>query len=174
MASSPPQQSTTSESESAPTATDPGVADLEKKRRIFLMHDMRRDGKIGIVQLGDCLRVMGINPSEACVRQHQQQLRAGAIGRISFNEFISIYKKISKEMQNNPCNLTQQAEEFISTLRVFDEEGNGHMPAARLRHILTQCGDCMSPTEMNELLNNRVNEQGLVNYIEFVHAIMNG
>ncbi|EDW75828.1 uncharacterized protein Dwil_GK14989 [Drosophila willistoni] len=174
MASSLPQNTTTSETESEPSTTTTDPAELERIRRIFLTHAMRSDKKISTAQLGDCLRVVGINPSEACVRQHQQQLRDGAIGRISFDEFMSVYEKISKEMQNNPCNLTQQAEEFISALRLFDEKGTGHMPAARLRHILTQCGDCMSPTDMDELLKNRVNAQGLVNYIEFVHAIMNG
>lgn len=135
-------------------------------RRQFLQHDLRGDAKIGHSQLGDCLRVLGLNPSGASIRQHIRQLGERHIERISFDEFLSIYKSIQESEAK------AEADQFISGLSCFDEQHTGYIPAIRLRHILANCGECLTKRELDELFENRVNDQGLVNYVELVHAIM--
>jgi len=139
---------------------------LQRMRRQFLQHDQRGDFKIGHTQLGDCLRVLGLNPSEDSVCQHIRELHERHIERISFDEFLSIYKSI-QQSEPNP-----NAEELISGLSHFDEQNTGYIPAIRLRNILANCGECLTKTELDEILDNQVNDQGLVSYAELVHAIM--
>ncbi|XP_017857036.1 PREDICTED: myosin-2 essential light chain [Drosophila arizonae] len=148
-------------------------AELKRMRQLLQQFDQCDDGKIELSQLGECLRVLGANPSERCVRQHVRQLRAGHIERVPFDEVMSIHasivsstRKAAKESRPDTI-----AEQLILGLRFFDEHNTGFISAARLARVLTTCGERLTKEEMNELLVGRVNDQGLVNYVEFVHAI---
>ncbi|XP_030384541.1 myosin-2 essential light chain [Scaptodrosophila lebanonensis] len=140
---------------------------LKEIRSIFRLHDNYGDNKIAVTQVGNCLRVLGTNPSEAVVRKYIEQL--GPTGRITFDKFLDIYEDILRM----PC--THAAEDLIASLRLFDDAGNGKMSAAHLRRLLTTCGgEQLSFKELDELLSQRVDAKGQINYVEFVHMIMNG
>lgn len=142
-----------------------------KMRRTFQQFDQRGDGKIGLSQLGDCLRILGANPSEKSIRQHTRQLRDNQIERISFDEVMSIYESIMELAAVHQAGPGSVADQLIFGLRLFDEQNTGYIKAAWLARILTSCGERLTQDEMNELLADRVNDQGLVNYVELVHAI---
>ncbi|EDW64488.1 myosin-2 essential light chain [Drosophila virilis] len=146
-------------------------AQRKKMRRTFQQFDQHGDGKIGLLQLGDCLRILGANPSEKSIRQHTQQLRDNQIERISFDEVMSIYESIMSLAAVYQAGPGSVADQLIFGLRLFDEKNTGYIKAAWLGRILTSCGEHLTQDEMNELLADRVNDQGLVNYVEFVHAI---
>ncbi|XP_034667949.1 myosin-2 essential light chain [Drosophila subobscura] len=144
-------------------------------RDAFKQHEQRGDGKISVAHLGDCLRVMGTNPTESLVQHHMRQLQAAGLQRISFEEVLAIYTSLGKDSGVLDGKQSQKmAAEYISSLRLLDVQGTGYLPAARLRRVLTKCSECLSEEEMDELLKDRVNDQGLVNYVDLVHAIMNG
>lgn len=135
--------------------------------------DHHGDGKIELSQLGDCIRVLGANPSEKSIRQHVRKLRASHLERVPFDEVMSIYESIvaaagAAAKRNGPGTV---AEQLIYGLRFFDEHNTGYIPAARLARVLTNCGERLTNEEMKELLAGRVNDLGLVNYVEFIHAI---
>ncbi|EDW11532.1 myosin-2 essential light chain [Drosophila mojavensis] len=148
-------------------------AELKRMRQLLQQFDQCDDGKIELSQLGDCLRVLGANPSERCVRQHIRQLRAGHIERVPFAEVMSIHASIvsSARKAAKESGPGTMAEQLILGLRFFDEHNTGFISAARLARVLTTCGERLTKEEMNELLVGHVNDQGLVNYVEFVHAI---
>ncbi|SPP79759.1 myosin-2 essential light chain [Drosophila guanche] len=142
-------------------------------RDAFKQHEHRGDGKISVEHLGDCLRVMGANPMESLVQHHIRQLQAAGLQRISFDEVLAIYTGLGKNSAVLDAKQGQEkAAEFISSLRLLDVQGTGYLPAARLRRVLNKCSECLSEEEMDELLKDRVNDQGLVNYVDLVHAIM--
>ncbi|KAH8289946.1 hypothetical protein KR018_008940, partial [Drosophila ironensis] len=138
---------------------------------IFLMHDRRGDNKISISDLGDCLRVMGANPSEAMVEHHMRLLEAGSLQRITFDECLNVYTSLEKL---NSKQKAAEEQQFISTLRLLDEDGTGYIHANRIFRLLTQFGEALSEVEVHELLQGRVNEKGMVDYKELVHFIMYG
>ncbi|KAH8271880.1 hypothetical protein KR044_008668 [Drosophila immigrans] len=140
---------------------------LQRMHREFLEHSQRGDAKIEHSQLGDCLRVLGLNPSEASIRQHIRQLDERHIERISFDEFMSIYKSVQSSDTTPP-----EAEHFIAGLSPLDEQHTGYIAATRLRYVLANFGECLTEAELDALLQNHVNDQGLVNYAELVHALM--
>ncbi|KAH8419428.1 hypothetical protein KR222_011482 [Zaprionus bogoriensis] len=146
---------------------------LQQLREQFLQHDQRGDAKIGYSQLGDCLRVVGANPSEASIRDHIQSLRERHVERISFDDFLAIYDSVQSENAAVTGDPAVIAEQFIDCLRHFDEQNTGYIPAGRLRHILTNCGERLTVEEVDQLLNDCVNDHGLVNYAEFVNMILN-
>ncbi|XP_016956564.1 myosin-2 essential light chain [Drosophila biarmipes] len=142
---------------------------------IFLGHDTRGDNKISIRHLGNCLRVMGANPTEAMVSQHVREYQASTMDRISFDEVLTIYGSLGKHGgRSSPKRKLVEEERLTYSLSIFDTDNSGYLTAIRIRRLLTQCGERMSAFEVDELLKGRINEQGLVNYKELIHDIVNG
>ncbi|KAH8255622.1 hypothetical protein KR038_007487 [Drosophila bunnanda] len=158
-----------------PARPKPKRSHILEMHDVFLKHDSRGDNKIATSALGDCLRAMGANPSEQVVKKHICLLEAGTIRRISFDEVMTIYSSLGKSVTkpSAPRKRTQELE-FTSSLRLYDVDNSGFLPAARIRRILTCCEDCMSEAEVNELLEGRIDAHGMVNYGELIHDIVNG
>jgi len=132
----------------------------------FTLFDNRGDGKISISQLGDVLRALGQNPTEAEVKKCCSQSKQD--DRIGFDVFLPILQTISK----NKC--TDTAEDFIEGLRHFDKDGSGYISSAELRHLLTTLGEKLTDDEVEQLLNGQEDSQGNVHYEEFVRMVMSG
>ncbi|EDV99326.1 myosin-2 essential light chain [Drosophila grimshawi] len=146
---------------------------LRKMRQIFLQFDQCGDCNISHSQLGECLRVLGSNPSEASIRQYIRELIASCYERVSFDEFLPIYDCIMSRSTAHQfgADTAFNNEQFKSGLRFFDEHKTGYISADRLRRVLTTSGERLTEVEVNDLLENHVNDQDLVNYEEFVNAI---
>lgn len=98
-------------------------------------------------QLGDVLRALGQNPTEAEVKKCCSQLKAEE--RIAFDVFLPILQSVVR----NKC--SDSAEDFIEGLRHFDKDGSGYISSAELRHLLTTLGmlpnltSCRHPDPLN-------------------------
>lgn len=131
----------------------------------FLLFDNRNDGKISVSSLGNVLRALGQNPTEAEVKKCCNQFKPDE--RITFDTFLPILQTISK----NRC--TDQAEDFIEGLRHFDKDGSGYISSAELRHLLTTLGEKLTDDEVEQLLNGQEDSQGNIHYEDFVRVVMN-
>jgi len=143
-----------------------GSYNEEEFQETFQLFDNRGDGKIQMNQVGDVLRALGQNPTEAEVKKLTQSHRQDE--RISFEVFLPMYSSISKNKSSDT------AEDFIEGLRHFDKDGNGYISAAELRHLLTTLGEKLSDEEVEQLVTGHEDSQGNVNYEEFVRAVMSG
>ena len=121
---------------------------------------------INVSQLGDVLRALGQNPTEAEVKRCSSQLKPDQ--RISFEVFLPILQTISKSKTSDT------AADFIEGLRHFDKDGSGYISSAELRHLLTTLGEKLTDDEVEQLLVGQEDQQGNVNYEDFVRNIMNG
>ena len=83
--------------------------------------------------MGEVLRALGQNPTEAEVKRLVQDHKAD--GRISFETFLPILQTVSSKR------LTDTVEDFVEGLRHFDKDGNGFVTAAEMRHLLTSLGE---------------------------------
>lgn len=132
----------------------------------FSLFDNKGDGKIYASQLGEVLRAMGQNPTEAEVKKCGFSQEPDK--RISWEMFLPILATISKNREKPVL------EDFVEGFRVFDKEQNGFIHSAELRHLLTNLGERLTDDEVNELLQGHEDSQGNVNYEEFVKNVMNG
>eukprot|EP00057_Strongylocentrotus_purpuratus_P031829 XP_785794.1 PREDICTED: myosin-2 essential light chain [Strongylocentrotus purpuratus] len=136
---------------------------LSEMQECFSLFDKRGDGKIDTEQLGDVMRANGGNPTQAEVRKLLQDFDSGH--RVPFEEFLPIMTATMKKKEQG----TQ--DEFIEGLRVFDQEGNGSINLAELRHVLTNLGEKMTDEEVDSLVGGCEDAQGQVNYEEFVKMV---
>jgi len=132
----------------------------------FQLFDNRGDGKISVSQLGDVLRALGQNPTEAEVKKCCSQLKPD--DRIGFDVFLPILQTVCKSR----C--TDTAEDFIEGLRHFDKDGSGYIRSAELRHLLTTLGEKLNDDEVEQLLGGQEDAQGNVHYEEFVRMVTSG
>jgi len=139
---------------------------ISECQETFSLFDNKGDGKIFAHQLGEVLRAMGQNPTEAEVKKCGFSDKPDL--RISFEMFLPILTAISRNREK------PVPEDFIEGFRVFDKEQNGFIHSAELRHLLTNLGEKLTDDEVNELLQGHEDAQGNVNYEEFVKSVMNG
>jgi calmodulin len=64
-------------------------------------------------------------------------------------------------------------EKLIESFKVFDEDGNGVISAAELRHVMTNLGEELTDEEVDEMIRGAdVDGDGQINYEEFVKMMM--
>jgi len=143
--------------------TEDQIAEFQET---FLLFDQRGDSKISGHQLGDVLRAMGQNPTEADVKKTSHSNDPEY--RITFEQFLPILQAISKNKDNTSLN------DFVEGFKVFDKEQNGTISSAELRHLLTNLGEKMTDEEVSELLIGQEDAHGNVNYEEFIKTVMSG
>lgn len=143
----------------------PGFSEeqLSDFRDAFTLFDDRGDDKIHKQHLGEVVRALGLNPTEADIKKCMKDL---ASERISFEQFLPIYEDLSKKKDDST------EEDFIEGLRVFDKDGSGMINSAELRHLLTTLGERLSDDEVEQLLAGLEDKHGNVNYEEFVRMLL--
>lgn len=64
-------------------------------------------------------------------------------------------------------------DQVISSLKVFDKEGNGKIAVSELKHILTQMGETLTDREVNEVMADfEASSDGTIKYEKFVAALL--
>lgn len=64
---------------------------------------------------------------------------------------------------------TDSEEEVREAFKVFDKDGNGFISAAELRHVMTNLGEKLSDTEVEEMIREADTDgDGQINYDECV------
>merc|ERR1712198_20015 len=137
---------------------------ISEFQEAFSIFDQKGDGKIQVTQIGEVLRALGQNPTEADVKRLSHQHRPDE--RISFEQFLPILQTISRQRP------VDTADDFIEGLRHFDKDGNGYISSAELRHLMTHLGEKLTDEEVEQLLTGQEDSQGNVNYEEFVRIVL--
>jgi calcium-binding protein CML len=143
---------------------------------VFSLYDDRGDNHIPKHYLGEGLRALGLNPTEAEIRSLLADLCR--VERLSIQQFQVIYERLNRQKD-----YVIPAEEFIDGLRVFDKDGNG-----LIRHLLTTLGmkvqvefliqliyylgERLTDDEVEQLISEFEDKKGMIRYEDFVKAVL--
>ncbi|KAG8936690.1 hypothetical protein FRC02_000148 [Tulasnella sp. 418] len=139
------------------------MSDNAEYKEAFALFDKKGTGTVPREVLGDLLRALGQNPTQAEV----SDIVDGAPREVDYRTFLSI---LNRPDGFKPAGT---ADEFVRGFQVFDKEGNGFIGAGELRYVLTQLGEKMTDEEVDELMKGvQVTPDGNVNYETFTRMLL--
>jgi calmodulin len=92
------------------------------------------DGAITPKDLGDVMRSLGRNPTEAELQDMINDVDVDGDGNVDFSEFLTMVVNDTRDPD------TESDEEFIEAFKIFDEDCNGYIGTAELRHVMAKFG----------------------------------
>jgi len=142
---------------------------LSDYRDCFSLFDKTGENKIAYYEVGECLRAIGLNPTNAEVSKVLNHPSQDEINSklVSFEEFIPMLSQVQRQ------GVKTSTEAMVDGLKVFDSEGNGTVSAYELRHVLTSLGEKLSEEEVEQLFVGQEDQNGCINYEDFVSLVMN-
>ena len=134
-------------------------------KNIFDKFDSNKDGFVNSLELANILKSIDINVSDEEIKQILLELDLEKNGEINYEELLELVEKRQKE--------TDPAEKVINAFKLFDKEGNGLINISELKHIISNFGNNIQESEINDLLNEAdIDMDGYINYEEFVRTMI--
>src|SRR5689334_17583790 len=96
---------------------------------IFTLLDRDNSGSLDVEELGNGLRALGLNPTEAEIRHLMEECDTDHNGGLSLEEFVRLYKRC--------FTITVVTEEEVrAQFKRLDKNNNGTVEADELRELL--------------------------------------
>ncbi|KAL8136658.1 hypothetical protein V2J09_002659 [Rumex salicifolius] len=138
---------------------------ISEFKNAFSVFDKDGDGCITTKELGNVMRSLGQNPTEAELQDMINEVDADGNGTIDFTEFLNLMARKMKD--------TNSEEDLKVAFRVFDKDQNGFISAAELRHVMTNLGEKLTDEDVDEMIREAdVDGDGQINYDEFVKVML--
>lgn len=136
----------------------------EKRKAAFVecfsFYDKGKQGKVETKFLGEMMRCLQLNPTnaevDALISQH------GSGGFVARDAFVEICDR--KESNPDP----KEAEKLMESFKVFDKEGQGFISVQELKYLLQTLGEKIPNEVLEALLKDADNGNGQVNYASFI------
>ena len=131
----------------------------------FNMFDTNHDGTITSQKIGELMRKLGKNPTEAQLAQIIENVAKPDSKQIGFDDFVELMEQNNKE--NDP------EIEIINTFQIFDKDNNGLISNEEFFHIIRTFGETLTNEEIQEIITEAdVDGDGYINYEEFVRMMI--
>ncbi|XP_023330204.1 calmodulin isoform X3 [Eurytemora carolleeae] len=126
----------------------------------FAHFDRLNCGIIPTKLLGQVLRFVGENPSEAEIQDMMNEVDASSTGSFRFPSFLVM---MARKYDDNSAE-----DEIREAFKVFDSDGNGFINRQELRYVMMNLGENMEEEEIECLIDEiDIDGDGQINYEEF-------
>ncbi|XP_054004234.1 myosin light chain alkali isoform X1 [Hylaeus anthracinus] len=146
---------------------DLSAKDVEKAEFAFSIYDADGSNQIDAVDLGNVLRALNLNPTNATIEKLGGTKKKGE-KLMKLDEFLPIYSQCKKDKEQG-C-----YEDFIECLKLYDKQENGMMLGAELSHTLLALGEKLAENEVEQVLRECMDpedEDGFIPYAPFLRRL---
>lgn len=138
--------------------------ELEEFKQVFALFDKDGSGTISAKEIGNVLRALGQNLTEAELVDLVRERDKDGNGELDLEEFIRLWGKMLKEDETE--------EDLLEAFNVYDKDGDGLISLEDLKHALLGFDDEMSDEEIMEMIAAiDFDKDGFVSYEEFVEMM---
>ncbi|XP_076183744.1 myosin light chain alkali isoform X1 [Ptiloglossa arizonensis] len=146
---------------------DLSAREVEKAEFAFSIYDADGSNNIDAVDLGNVLRALNLNPTNATIEKLGGTKKKGE-KLMKLDEFLPIYSQCKKDKEQG-C-----YEDFLECLKLYDKQENGMMLAAELSHTLLTLGERLADNEVETVLKDCMDpedEDGFIPYAPFLQRL---
>eukprot|EP00058_Branchiostoma_floridae_P007764 XP_002593252.1 hypothetical protein BRAFLDRAFT_124868 [Branchiostoma floridae] len=157
---------------------------IAEYRQAFDMFDQNGDGHITTAELGNVLRALGQNPTDAELRDMIKKADADGDGTTNFSEFLRLVSRKSTR-ENTEQELLdafrafdkgyadqlteEQISEFKEAFSLFDKDGDGVITTKELGTVMRSLGQNPTEVELTDMINEvDTDGNGTIDFPEFL------
>ncbi|XP_076046634.1 myosin light chain alkali isoform X1 [Oratosquilla oratoria] len=139
---------------------DLSARDVERVKFAFSIYDFEGNDTMDAFYVGDCLRALNLNPTNAVVE------KVGGTKKkkekiLKVDDFLPIFSQVKKDKDAGSY------EDFVEVLKLYDKSDNGTMMYAELEHILMSLGERLEKDELEPVLKTCCDEEDEDGFIPF-------
>ena len=127
-------------------------------KEVFDLFDKDKDGSITTKELGDVMRALGANPTQAELQEMINEVDQDGSGKIEFKEFLDLFVKKIKDPDTE--------EDLIEPFKIFYKDGNDVISVNELRHVMTTLGERLTEEEAD------INGDKFLIYVQYNNLII--
>lgn len=136
----------------------------EVLKEVFDLCDSDNDGTLTEKEMGNALRLLGLNPTEPQIREMIIEQNTPK-GKLNYNQFV--------DSLENAIGSWSIFDDLKMAFSVFDSQASGQCNRLELKEHLTTVGDPLAEEEAEEWLNLvEVNNRGDLNYLQLIKEIL--
>merc|ERR1712042_178393 len=143
---------------------------MSEAQDAFIIFDEAYEGNdVDAFYLGDILRALGCNVTNAAVASHGGTEALG-VKRIAFADFGAILTAVKADTSS-----TGVKEDYIEGLKVFDKDGTGKVPLPEVKNVLVSLGEKLEGDEADKLctlLGLVADDEDMIPYMEFIDKLL--
>ncbi|XP_071825430.1 myosin light chain 3, skeletal muscle isoform-like isoform X2 [Apostichopus japonicus] len=141
--------------------------EIEEYRENFLLFDTKGDNKVQGNIIGNIIRALGFNPTEALVKSVAGE-KLDEFVRVSWEEFFPMLEtcRIAKREGKEGTE-----DDFFECFKVFDKEDNGQVNAGEMTHVLCTLAERLREDELEPLISKHIDPHGNLKYEDFIKHI---
>ena len=147
-------------------ALDLTAEDIAQYREIFQLVDLDHGGSIDEEELASLMDLLGLNPSEAMLKEMIRTIDTTGTGEIDFADFVRV---VSRRVDRKRF----KVEELKEAFKKFEGSAPpGHIHKDDLQHLLSR-GNNKSEEEIMKLVDQmEPDREGLINYQKYVETVL--
>ena len=125
-----------------------------------MIFDTSGDGEISTQELGQVMRSLGQNPTQAELREMIQEVDSDQNGTLDFAEFLQLMASKMKQIDTE--------EELVEAFKVFDRDNDNLIRFNELRLVFDILGEKIPDDDIKEMISLADKDGDLsINFTEF-------